>query len=159
MKMLFSTEVVDVAQSQYVTLNVLREACIEFIGSLDAYDVRRLCWSGSLWVNLQDAITNDVQAESLHALGVATDQMTRQYGRQIGAVLVINFNGLADGFAVEDDDDDANDDHPRFAGPDQIMYSTEAGRQALLNCFGYAFEGDYDGLVVCLDEYLQDQGS
>ena len=129
------------------------EVVERFIRALDSSLIFCLCWNGSIWVDRDDARDDEITVESLHALGNHRDSATRQYAGNVGAVYFTNFDGLADYFVLEDDED--YEGNPRKPGLDQVMYTTEVGRQTLLDCVRRDLESDFDSLMIGLeqDEY------
>jgi hypothetical protein len=134
-------------QSQPVTGNALLQICLQYISELDGKSIRKMCWSGSLWVDKSDVLNGTVTLDSLHTLGVCWDGITRQYAREIGAVLLTSFEGFADQF-VDAEDEDGNKLKPARG---QTTYTTEAGRSALMEVLQTGFDGDFDGLMADLE--------
>jgi hypothetical protein len=134
-------------QREPITRDALLRICLQYILELDGKSIRKLCWSGSLWVDKSDVFSGTVTLDSLHTLGVCWDSITRQCAREIGAVLLTSFEGVADQF-VDDEDEDGNKLKPARG---QTTYTTEAGRSALMEVFQTGFDGDFDGLMVDLE--------
>jgi hypothetical protein len=126
----------------------VQSGCKAFIESLDEYQIFALCVGGSIWINLQDYVDGTVDADSFHRLGAARDNATQRAGYELGARLLIDFDGMADSFVFPDDED--CDGNPAVPDDWQVMYSSAAGRKVLLECLGYDFEWHMDGLLDAL---------
>ncbi len=129
------------ADGQKLTHQALLEICLQKIKELDAAEVFTLCMNGGLWINESDALHNAVTIDSLHVIG----NNFGQYGYDIGAIMLTNFDGLADVFVLETDEDENG--HPVAPNHTQVLFSTETGRERLLDCLPTSLEGDFDGLT------------
>ena len=152
-----------VSNQGMVSFTVLRNAVLEFVARLNDAAIYSLCsGNGSLWVDIDDVISGDLDANSFQDLGHARDGATVEYADRINAILLIDLDGFAYGFVFEDenddddDDDDDEDDFPRVALGQEI-YSTQSGRQALLDCIDNAIPSEYDSLSVRIDDLLMDR--
>jgi len=141
-------------EKELVTLDAFRRLCIDFIKSLTANDVQRLCWSGSIWIGIDAALTGKVHPRDLIARDLATDQMTQQAGWQTDSILAFDFNGLAERFVL-DDDVDADGD-PVVPDNARVMYTTEVGRAELIHCVECAVDGEYAYLRERLNQHLEE---
>lgn len=134
-------------QSEPITREVLMHICLQYIRELDGKSVRKMCWSGSLWIDKSDVFNGTITLDSLHTLGVCWEGLTRQCAREIGAVLLTSFEGFADQF-VNAEDEDGNELYPARG---ETTYTTEAGRSALMEVFQAGFDSDFDRLMADLE--------
>lgn len=114
----------------------------EFVKELDEDDVYRLCRGGSIWIDKDEARFGTVDQDSFEVLGSTSDSRVTEYGESIGACCLIDFDGLADGFVFDDGIDDYEEGMD--AETEEMLYSEEKGRKALLYCVEASMEGDLD---------------
>ena len=123
----------------------------ERVLSLSIDDIRRLCENGSFWINIDDATNGTIDVSSLLTLGRASDRANIEYARECGAILLIDFDGLADSFDVELP---ANDGETATSSFDESrVFSLESGRRELLSCVLAQADAALDRLGVELEEY------
>jgi hypothetical protein len=114
----------------------------EFVKELNGDDVHRLCRGGSIWIDKDDARYGVVDEDSFEVMGHTSDSRVTEYGERIGACCLIDFDGLADGFVFDDGVDDYEDEMD--AETEEMLYSEEKGRKALLYCVEASLDGDLD---------------
>ena len=137
--------------STYSNFNAqdLLEICLDFIQNLNDAQVFTLCWNGSLWIDREDFLSDQVTVESLDAMGSVGDSAIRQYAAGLGSILLTSFDGIADQFILEDDEDDFG--NQLVPSHDQVIYTPVVGRQVLINCLSDSLGADFDSLVARLD--------
>ncbi len=127
----------------------LRDVCTRFVQDLDDDTVFLLCWSGSLWISEKALRTGKVTTLNLHALGLCWDNITRQYAFDLGALCLVDFDGLADRFVLDTDEDDEG--NPLEPGPAQVLYTAKTGRHELLECIHHGLDVELDRLLMEID--------
>jgi len=133
-----------------------KRALYQFIESLGDGEIHSLVRNaGSIWIDADDALNNNISSRSCVALGLAYDGSTTEYARRIGAILALDFDGIGDIFvflddASDDDDDDDENVSPKI-GVGQILYSPVTGKSALLDCIQYS---DFDSFCMRLEQHL-----
>ncbi|BAP87826.1 putative uncharacterized protein [Burkholderiales bacterium GJ-E10] len=140
------TEFVDSKEARTNFVTAVRE----FVEDLSDETVAMLCKSnGSIWVDLDDALSGDVTSASFDALGSISDRAQREAGERGGMIVALDLDGVADGFVVDSGLDD--DEAPIL--PDQQEYSPERGRSTLLQYVDLMLmAGDLDSLFFHLAE-------
>jgi hypothetical protein len=139
-------------------VEVLRQAAIRFVKTIGPEDIRQLCWSGSLWVQEVDIRKERRRGVRFTVLGVSWDGITRQYARENGMVLLMDLEGMADRYVLEDDEDDDGD--PVTPGQNQVMYSERVGRHDLLACLEpYEFEAALEDLQFRMERAEEQQAA
>ncbi|GAC1607403.1 MAG: hypothetical protein NVS3B3_10190 [Aquirhabdus sp.] len=108
---------------------------------------------GSIWIDADDALNDNISVKSLVALGQAHDGLTTQYALKIDAILALNFAGLGDMFVFQGDDDENVSPNVGFG---ETSYSPIAGKAALLSCIQNC-DGDYESFCMRLDEHSENQ--
>lgn len=127
----------------------LLEICLNFIQNLNDAQVFTLCWNGSLWIDREDFLSDQVTVESLDAMGSAGDSAIRQYADGLGIILLTNFDGIADQFILGSDEDDFG--NQLVPSHNQEIYTPTVGRRVLISCLSNSLDGDFDSLVARLD--------
>lgn len=131
-------------------VEALRNAAIRFVKKINPQYVKCLCWSGSLWVQEGHIRTERRRGICFDALGSSWDGITRQYAHGRGMVLLMDFEGMADRYVLESDEDD--DGNPVTPGPIQVMYNARVGRDDLLECLEpQDFEAAFDALKTRME--------
>jgi hypothetical protein len=111
--------------------------------------------NGSIWLQVDDAIADEISMHSFCALGNTTDTITVQQAWQFEAILAINFEGLADKFVLESDVD--QDDQLAKVGEWQVLYSPYVGREELISCLDHSFDGDFEHINQRVREYRDEE--
>ena len=137
-----------VPQKSSLTYEKLLSVCQRYIEENDS--TYTLCRNGSLWIDRRAVLNGNVTINSLHALGPRGDSRTRQYASDIGALPLTDFDGLADTFVLDTDEDE--DGNPIEPGSGQLLYTANVGRRKLLECIQHGLEGDFDALMARIDE-------
>ena len=109
--------------------------------------------AGSIWIDADDALNDNISVKSLVALGQVHDGITAQYALKIDAILALNFAGLGDMFVFQDDDDENDSPNVGFG---ETLYSPMAGKAALLSCVQNC-EGDYESFCMRVDEHYENK--
>jgi hypothetical protein len=125
----------------------IEATCIEFINGLDEDEVFRACWSGSIWISLDHVENGTVGVNSFAALGSRHDGIWQQIGYADGMVPLLDLDGLAEMFVLEDDEDD--DGEPVVPDGYQVMYDVDVGRAELLRA-ARAVDGEVAGVEAAL---------
>lgn len=124
----------------------LLQIYIDFIKNLSESEARTLCLcNGSIWISLNDFMSNNITEDSFCAMGPASDSCIRQYGEDIGYILLTNFDGLADRFILDIDEDE--DGNPCVPDQSQVIYSHEVGIDELIDCISSGIDSDLCGLT------------
>lgn len=127
----------------------LLNRCKDYINQIGSDDVLRLCRNGSLWVKKDDVLSNKITLQSFESLGPRSDQITIQFARQIGAVLLTDFDGVYDSFLFEDEDEDEDSGN---TDSQLIVYTPESGRKLLIDLLESSIASDEVAMLVCIDE-------
>jgi hypothetical protein len=126
----------------------IKATCLEFIQGLDEAKVFQACWSGSIWISLDDVEDGNVTECSFGVYGRIFDGVSRQAAHADGMALLIDLEGLAERFVLHDD----VDDYGRPVVPDgtRLMYNVDVGRAELAEEADNSLDSDVDGLQYAL---------
>jgi hypothetical protein len=133
-----------------LTFKTLLDVCQRFIKSLEEHTIYTLCWNGSLWIDKSAVLNGNLTINNLNALGPRGDSRISQYGSDIGSVLLTDFDGLAELFVLDTDEDDNG--NPIEPGPSQLLYTPDTGRRELLDCIQRSLEADFEAVLVCIED-------
>lgn len=122
--------------------------CVKFINRLSEADIFRACWSGSIWIRLRDVQEGTVNVDSFEVLGPYEDRFWKDIGLSQGMVCLLNFDGLAESFVLEDDED--YDGEPTEPAQWQEMYSPKVGRAKLIEIARDSTAGDIAKIELAL---------
>ena len=133
-----------------LTEAVFLKACQDFLENLDAAGIYTLCHNGSLWVDRDDALQGCLTSASFLANGQCSDQTYVQYAQGLGAVLACDFDGLADSFFSEGQEDENGNLLVESAG--YHLLTETAGRRELMATVKQSIPSDLDRLSAALAE-------
>lgn len=122
--------------------------CTKFIKSLSDEETYRACWSGSIWIRLDDVAKGKVNLKSFQVLGNRHDGFWSEIGQSHGLACLLNFDGLAEYFVLESDLDD--DGEPKLPTHTQAKYTPRTGRLKLVQIAKESIPSDITNIECAL---------
>lgn len=135
----------------------IKTALLEYVQQLKSSSVSSLCKiNGSIWVDKEDVIQDNVGVYSFHALGPASDVITQEYGDRLAAMCILDLKGITGCFvyAPEDEDEQDEEDIALQLREGFIVHSEENYLKVLIETIEYFFDSDWDRMNENIDELI-----
>ena len=140
--------------STQLTPNSFHDCIRDFIEYMDQESVDCICRrNGSIWVQLDDVILNELDDDSFIVLGKAQDGAVKEYASRHNLVLVVDYDGMADRFVSNTEIDfDEDDEIQPEIHPSQQIYTMNIGREAILKDLEYSVDFYLEKLEYAIDD-------